>query len=172
MTRPHDPRPGRLRRRIAGLGLVVYGAVVLFATLLPNPDSSAFETRILKFLDRLYQRGVPVWVDFHTLEFGANVAMFVPLGICVGLLLSRRKQWAGIFILPVISLAIELAQYWFLVNRLATVSDVIANSIGGWVGVAIVWIARALARTLIQRDNARRSAAGRRSARAQDTMGP
>lgn len=127
----------RARSRFALYGLIVYGAVVLFATLMPKPAGDGFESRILNLLDALYRRGVPSWFDFHVFEFTANIIMFVPLGIFIGLLLPRGRQWVGIFILPLLSFAIETAQFVFLATRLATVSDLIANSLGGWIGLAL-----------------------------------
>lgn len=137
------PRPSRARQWIASVGLVVYGGLVLFVTLLPNPGGDGFETRILNLLSVLYDRGVPEWFNFHLLEFTANILMFVPLGLCIGLLLPKRAQWAGLLILPALSVAIETAQYVFLANRLATVSDVVANSLGGWIGLGIAFLIRA-----------------------------
>lgn len=143
MTGKRPPGPSRARLWIAWLGLLGYGAVVLTVTLLPNAGGEGFETGILNLLSHLYSRGVPEWFDFHMLEFGANVAMFIPLGFFVGLLLPWRWQWLGIAVLPAVSTGIEVAQYWFLANRLATLNDIIANSLGGWVGLLGATLIRA-----------------------------
>lgn len=55
--------------------------------------------------------------------------------------------WVAAFALPMLSIAVECAQLLFLPERYPTVSDVIANSLGAWIGLALAQIKWTPART-------------------------
>lgn len=137
------PSPSRLRVWMAILLLIFYGGVVLAVTMSPTPLDRGFSQAIAKVLDVLHRNGVPEWFAYSQLEFAANIAMFIPLGFLVGLVLPRRVQWLGIILIPAFSGLIEFTQSAFLDQRFATVSDVIANSAGGWFGLLIAAMMRA-----------------------------
>jgi glycopeptide antibiotics resistance protein len=93
----------------------------------------------------LHRHGLPEFVNYGVLEFLANIAMFVPIGLLVALLFGPRWWWAAFFVCAALSVSIELYQYLLLPDRFATVRDVIANSTGGLIGtfiaaVAISWL--------------------------------
>jgi len=52
--------------------------------------------------------------------------------------------WLAIFVVPAFSVAIELAQAVLLPARVAAFSDVLANSIGGLLGVFAAFVLRAI----------------------------
>ena len=110
----------------------------------PTALDSGFESSITRLLDVLHRNGVPEWFGYSKLEFTANIGMFVPLGFLVSLLLPVRVWWLSLIICPAISVAIELVQGAVLAGRFATVSDVIANSIGGLVGAFVALVIRAV----------------------------
>ncbi|MEP7345949.1 MAG: VanZ family protein [Gemmatimonadaceae bacterium] len=65
--------------------------------------------------------------------FILNVLLFAPFGLALGLLVPRRA-WVW-FIPPVVSLTIELLQWGLIPGRSAALGDLLANSIGGIVGI-------------------------------------
>lgn len=109
-------------------------AVVAAATLSPTPLDRGYESSIDSLLATLHRNGIPSWFGYHKLEFTANVAMFVPLGFLLALALPRRYIWLAALIVPALSGSIELLQSAFLAERFASVLDVAANTIGGYVG--------------------------------------
>ena len=76
-------------------------------------------------------------LDFTRLEILANVLVFVPVGILAFVLLPRRVWLLALLVGPLLSVAIETAQRVALPHRAATVTDVVANSAGALLGVAL-----------------------------------
>lgn len=76
-------------------------------------------------------------LDFTRLEIIANVLVFVPVGILAFLLLPRRVWFLALLIGPLLSALIETAQRVALPHRAATLNDVVANSTGAILGVAL-----------------------------------
>jgi glycopeptide antibiotics resistance protein len=73
------------------------------------------------------------WIGFSELEFAANVAMFVPLGLFFVLLLGRRRWWLGLLIAVGITFVIEFAQQG-IPNRVSDPRDLLSNSLGAALG--------------------------------------
>lgn len=80
--------------------------------------------------------------SYGALEFGANILLFVPLGVLLGLQLPGRAAWVAVIAGAAASVAIELLQAALLPERVATPSDVVANTIGAATGVIIVGLVR------------------------------
>ncbi len=70
-------------------------------------------------------------------EFAGNVAMFLPLGFLLTLLL--RAPWWGVALAVGASAAAELVQV-LLPARTATPRDVLANALGALAGAGIAWL--------------------------------
>lgn len=138
-------RPPKSYARVwVGLvGLLITAGIVGLITLTPNPVDKGFSGTIVKLLDKLHGWLLPGWFGYTELEFTANIVMFVPLGFFIGLLFTRRTQWLGLLALPAISAGIEWVQWEFLAERYSTLSDVLANSLGGWIGLGIAALFRA-----------------------------
>jgi hypothetical protein len=85
-----------------------------------------------------------------------NIAMFVPLGFFLGLALPRRSWWVALFVVPGFSGGIELTQGLALSERVSTFQDLAANTSGGYVGLLMAMIMRAMIyardRTKIERE--------------------
>lgn len=141
---PPRPTTGGLRAGVAIVLLLICLAVVLWVTLSPTPINMGREDDIRRLLTMLHDNGVPEWFGYSKLEFTANIAMFIPLGLLVGLALPWRGVWLGLLIAPMISAAVEVAQAGLLAQRTASVLDVVANSLGGWIGVLMAVILRVL----------------------------
>jgi len=77
------------------------------------------------------------------LEFLANVALFVPVGLLLPFAFSRLQLWQVVVIGALMSGLIESVQ-GFMPSRFPTISDVIANSLGTLIGGAIAVLLAAL----------------------------
>jgi len=73
--------------------------------------------------------------DFGLADFAANVALFVPLGWALGR--AGLKPATVIAIVVCATIGIELMQLWFLPGRVASLSDILANTTGGVAGLAL-----------------------------------
>lgn len=114
----------------------VYLGVVGWITLGPQPfdeGSDSFVWRLLHFFG-----GFPMtdWITYSFLEFWANVAMFVPVGLFFVLLLGRRRWWLAIVLGVALTCVIEFVQM-FLPDRVSDPRDIVANSVGALVGVLV-----------------------------------
>ena len=67
------------------------------------------------------------------------LTVLVPLlGVVLALALPPARRWIGFVVLPLLSAVIECAQFVVLPRRYSSFGDVVANSIGGWIGVSLV----------------------------------
>ena len=127
-----------IRRAIAAAALAAYTAFVLVVTLTPRMPGTGFVGRLVNsVLDALHARGLFLAVDYSVVEFTANIGMFIPLGVLAALVV--RSHWiivAG----PLFSGFIELFQANILPTRVGEWRDVLSNSLGFVLGVAVVWM--------------------------------
>jgi glycopeptide antibiotics resistance protein len=159
------PRPPRSYARlwVATFLLLAYTAFVLLVTMWPDPGQLEFGGIAERVLRVLHRFGVPEAFGFTELEFTANVGMFVPLGFLLGLALPRGGWWVAVLLLPSFSGFIEVTQGLALQDRVSTMQDVAANTIGGYVGLLLAMVMRALIhmrdQTVIEREIWERNAA-------------
>ncbi|MFA6300282.1 MAG: VanZ family protein, partial [Nocardioides sp.] len=74
-----------------------YLVFVGWLTLTPQPIGPDDQQLILRVLDALHRRGYAESVDYDRLEFLANIALFVPIGVFLLLLFGAGQWWlAGI----------------------------------------------------------------------------
>ncbi|MEV8360191.1 VanZ family protein [Microbacterium sp. NPDC076895] len=140
------PPRSHARLIISIVGLALYAGVVLLATMWPTPLDRGYSESIDRVLEVLHRNGVPTWFGYSKFEFTANIAMFFPLGFLLSLALPRRVWWVALVLLPLFSGTIELLQATFLAERFASVFDVIANTLGGYLGSAVALVVRAIVR--------------------------
>jgi len=145
---PAASRIGRARVISCSLLLIGFAAVVLAATLTPEPLDQGLRPAIDQILDALHRRGLPGWFGYSALEFSANVAMFVPLAFLIAMLLPYRFWWWTLLIGPAMSIAIELVQAIAFSARFASAGDVIANSTGAFIGAGLAFTLRTVVRRL------------------------
>lgn len=150
------PLASRFRRRLTITLFVIYSAFVALVTLSPElPGDGFIKRNVQRALDALHKRGLFEFVEMAEVEFMANVLMFIPLGIFVALLISRRHWWLLFFMGTAISGVIELAQMLFLSERTPDVRDLVSNTIGfliGAVGAVIFRLLVAHRDGLVERD--------------------
>jgi glycopeptide antibiotics resistance protein len=80
------------------------------------------------------------------LEVVANVLLFVPFGIYLGLLAPTWRWWKLTGVLVAASLVLETTQHVLSTGSFDT-TDIIANSLGGLAGVGLLVLARRRLRT-------------------------
>ncbi|WP_369798022.1 VanZ family protein [Cellulomonas sp. B6] len=111
-------------------------------TLSPAPASDETLGTVRAVVAWLARHGLPV--TYLGVEAVANVVMFVPFGVLVGLLV--RRWWAVVLLAAATSTLVETVQL-ALPTRVSTIQDVVMNTLGAGVGVAaLVAVARARAR--------------------------
>jgi glycopeptide antibiotics resistance protein len=133
MTEIRGRRHDLLRRAALWVSLAYLVALTLIA-FWPIPVDRGAHGSISSVVLWLHRHGVPAWLNYAVIEFTANIALFVPVGLLVVLLAGAHRWWLGPLFGAAISSAIEVGQLVFLPERFATVNDVIANSLGAVLG--------------------------------------
>ncbi|MET4781971.1 VanZ family protein [Glaciihabitans sp. UYNi722] len=142
------------RHPFLSLVTVVYLAVVGWITLGPQPVNSgngAWLWRLLRFFSG---HELTSWLTYARVEFLANVAMFIPIGLFFLLLFGRRLWFVGILAGVALTVAIEGAQL-FIPGRVSDVRDLIANSLGATIGVLAALIVTAPKARRLRRERER-----------------
>ena len=130
-----ERRSVRVVLSVAALGYLAWALAVGFW---PVPVDRSVESSIFRVLAFLHARGLPEAVDYHFIEFAANVALFVPIGLLVSAVLPRRLWWGAVLSGLVLSGLIELGQLVTRPTRYASWGDITANTIGTALGVLVV----------------------------------
>ena len=115
----------------------------------PTPVDRAAHGTIATVLARLHAHGVPDWFNYTLVEFTANIALFLPVGLLGVVLLGSARWWLAVLAGFTASSLIELGQLIFLPARYATVMDVLANTAGATLGAlaALALLAAVTARS-------------------------
>ncbi|WP_285113421.1 VanZ family protein [Leifsonia sp. fls2-241-R2A-40a] len=128
-----------MRRRVVLPALiVVYLAVVAYITLNPAPANPAGNPLLRSLLRALSQVPALAWVNYSVVEFTANILLFVPMGVLFTVLLGRWRWWLALGVGVVATLVIEFTQL-FLPARVSDWRDLLANTLGTLIGIAIVF---------------------------------
>lgn len=138
MRAPAAARERRWRALLVLLGL--YVAVLGFFLLAPTSTTPSSIFYVVSSTAEAL--GLPAGVvTTRRVEFLANVLVFVPVLAAVMVLRPRTSWVAAVALGFAASLAVELVQAVFLSARWATISDVVANTVGAALGAAIgVWL--------------------------------
>ncbi|MDQ4504346.1 VanZ family protein [Sinomonas sp. ASV322] len=85
---------------------------------------------------------LPSWLHAGAIGAAANVAVFVPVGLLVALLLPRGWRWLAVAACCALSTFIEIVQWIMLTDRSGNVRDVITNTTGALIGavLASLWL--------------------------------
>lgn len=133
----------RWMRVISAILLVAFCAVVAIITFWPGPPDPDGQQALREFLVRAHANGLPGWITFGKIEFGANILMFVPIGL-FGALSLPRHRWLIIPAAFAASAAIEIVQHAGLPERVGSFRDVLANGLGATVGYLLSCVVIAL----------------------------
>ena len=144
------------------VALAVYAVLVVLVVAWPSPVDAGAHGTLDAMFATLHAAGVPGWVDYALLERTANVVMFVPLGLLVTRL--HRTWWSGLLVPAALSGAAELTQHLLRPERVATWTDVAANSTGAAIGMVA-------AVALMGRGGPASTASARRPARSRRPAG-
>lgn len=137
LPRPTAPARTRFRSAVTAALGVLYAVAVLWATLRPVPWAAAGDQESLGILNPAAWLDPASWIDGRPLEVAFNIAMFIPIGVAAALLLRGRRA----MLVPLaLTLAIELAQ--IPLDRISHPRDLIANALGGLIGIAAVALLR------------------------------
>lgn len=120
-------------RWCAAIALALYSLVIVKLTLLP----AAKEQHTFSLLNDVALRLSHGHVQWDRTEVLANVALFVPAGFLLCLVVGRA--WAAAILCLLASVAIELAQQRWLPSRVPSAADVEHNTIGGVIGAVLGW---------------------------------
>ncbi len=132
------------------IGFCVAVAVITFWPGPPDPDA---QRELKVFLLHAHLNGLPMWITFGKIEFGANIVMFLPIGF-FGALALPRLRWIVVPAALLASVAIEAVQAARMPERVGTPRDVVANLLGALGGYLL---ALAVLR-FIRRRNRRKAA--------------
>nr|WP_301539752.1 VanZ family protein [Nocardioides sp. zg-DK7169] len=118
-----------------------YLGFVGWMTLTPQSGAgTSLMTRVADRVVRELQAYEPTsGLSASDIEFAANVAMFVPVGVFFLLLLGRRQWAAAVLIGLVLTLGIEIAQQE-IPGRVSDARDVVSNGLGTAIGVVLGWV--------------------------------
>ena len=124
------------RRQVLGLLLGAYLVVLGFFLLAPSADPASGAVGLARSV--LEGLGLPPSLTVAgRVEFVANVAVFVPVFLLL-VLVRPRTRWADCVAYGfAASMAVEVLQALFLSGRSATMSDVVANTLGAAIGAGI-----------------------------------
>lgn len=119
------------------LSAVTFGYLALVAWLTLSPQAPDQRDgplwQLAVFLD---QFAATQWLTFNDLEFVANIALFVPLGLFFVLLVGKRRWWLALGLAMGLTVGIEWVQQ-FIPSRVSDVRDIFSNSLGAAIGVLI-----------------------------------
>ena len=126
--------------RVPHILLAAYIVALTLIAIWPVPVDSGAGPAI-----RAVTRIFPI-LTYARIEFGANILMFVPLGVLLALILRQRFLVVPIAVLTTVT--IESVQGLALSLRTPSVMDIVANVTGACIGLLLVtavewWRARA-----------------------------
>lgn len=143
---------------IARVLLVPYTLGLALIVWLPG-DQAGRVTGIVGRIARslAYRLDLSFATTYTVMEFLANIALFIPFGMLLAIGWRRLKTWHLGALGLVTSGLIEFVQL-FLPSRFSTISDLIANTAGAFVGCLFVrliaWLASVPASTRSSRSAA------------------
>ncbi|MDJ1113356.1 VanZ family protein [Microbacterium dauci] len=140
MTR--DDTGLRVHRAAARVVLAIltalYAWAVAWMTLRAAPYGSDIQSGLNRLLAWFAQRDATRWITFERVEFGANIAMFVPLGVIAVLWFGVRGWWLAPILGAAASATIEALQAMLLDTRVADLRDIVSNTIGSVIGMCLM----------------------------------
>jgi glycopeptide antibiotics resistance protein len=130
-------------RALALVAAVVYVGAVLLLTLRPAPWALDGNEAPFGILNPAAWTEAAAWTEGRPWEILANIVMFVPAGVLAGILL--RGVWRPLAPIA-FTLFIELGQIP-IEGRISHPRDLVANTVGALIGLALYALARRRRRT-------------------------
>jgi len=121
------------------LGMSVAVLLILFW---PTRPAGGEQDGLALWLTQQHARGQLRWLTFGLIEFASNVVMFVPLGALAALSRPRGGDRVALAACFGLSASAELVQWLVLPNRTGDLRDVLANTVGAAIGIALVALVR------------------------------
>lgn len=112
----------------------VYLGFVAWVTLTPLSSAPTASELVLRVLARLQGYEQLSWLTYGRAEFLANIALFVPVGLFLLLLVGTRFWWVAGLAAFVLTSAIETVQR-SIPGRVTDERDILANTAGALVGI-------------------------------------
>ncbi|GAP53587.1 conserved hypothetical protein [Arthrobacter sp. Hiyo6] len=118
---------------------VLIGSLMVLAIIgfWPSPVDAPVQGELAGVLKFLHTHGFPRWIDYSLVEESANVVLFIPLGVTVGLAFPDKQWWRNAAFGTMVSGCIELGQLLFLASRFSSPVDVVTNTAGSVIGVLL-----------------------------------
>lgn len=127
------------RHPFLSLMTFVYMGFVGLVTLTPAASAPIPVGLAERVLDAFHRRGYLEVVTVDRVEFLANIAMFVPIGVFLLLLVGAERWWLALLLPFFLTAFIETAQR-DIPGRISDPRDVLANTVGGMAGVVLAMI--------------------------------
>lgn len=126
-----------MKPRIAPIVLLVayFGAVTVVG-LWPKRVDGPVRSDIYRFVDWTVSNGF-VYMSYDLVDALANILWFIPIGTLAVLAAGRRFWFLVLIGCVLLSAGIEFLQMTALPDRVSSVSDTVANSIGAVTGVLL-----------------------------------
>ena len=117
----------------------LYLGAVAWITLGPQPVGLVRAGGVWQLLALFQRHTSTAWITYPTVEFTANVLMFVPIGLFLLLLFGRKLWWLAVIMGVLLSSLIEFTQL-YLPGRVSDVRDLSSNSLGALIGVLVALV--------------------------------
>jgi len=129
-----------LLKRAAPWAAAVYAVFMVLVAFWPTPVDRDAHATIAHILWVLHKYGMPHFINYSVVEFTANIALFLPVGLLVVFYVGMRRWWLGFVVGFAASSIIELGQLLFLAQRFPSVADVVANTTGAIFGTVLALV--------------------------------
>ena len=116
----------RVRRIIEVAAIAAVLASILWLTLTPGPGSGSGDASSFWCI---------TCDEFAILDIASNIILFAPLGLMLAFTMKRR--WVPLAICVAATVMIETLQISVVSGRDSSLGDILANSLGGWIGVEL-----------------------------------
>lgn len=124
------------RHPLLSLVTLAYLGLVGWLTLTPDPLGPSQGDLVVRVAARLQRLPHLAWLSFDRFEFLANIALFVPVGLFLLLLVGTRWWWIAALAGFALTTLIETAQR-SIPGRVPDERDVVANTLGTLAGVLV-----------------------------------
>src|SRR4051812_27028032 len=142
--------PRRPLRAIALALLALYAAGLAAVSLWPSSTQEPAAAPIFRATKRNGGTAADALHVLNLLDLFGNVALYLPLGMLLVLALRGRRLLLTCLVPVAVSAALEATQYRWLPARDGSLRDVVTNSCGGLLGVALghalLWVQRRIGR--------------------------